>query len=220
MAYANHALIQFNGDWGSNADALKETWSFGIRVCRGSTATYLTDPQTYANNLGPAVKTWWTATANGMSSNARLLTLKVNNINPAGHYADPNTHLYTLIQPCVGGATPWMDHCLTLAWTWRTNMARGRANHGRVYPPNPSYQLAGLFTVSSTNANAQLTAAKALLTIISTTLDAGTAVTPVVTSKIDGTTNAINKVEVDTIYDVQRRRKKSAVGVRVASAWP
>lgn len=223
MPFSPHALVSLGGNWGAgNADAAKETWNFGIRLTTGTPAGgYLGDPQAYANKIGPGIKTWWAAASSSMSQYALLQYIKVNNILPNGKYKDPITHQYLTGLPVGGAGSHTQNGILSLAWTFRTDLGRGRAGHGRVYPPNPCYTMtSGIFSTVSANATLQLTAAKAFLSILLAQLDGTTAVAPCVASRIGGEIGVIQSVEVDTIYDVQRRRKKRAIGTRVSSVWP
>lgn len=222
MAYAPHALVAICGDWGIQSDAAREVWQFGIRISTGTPAGgYLNDPQAYANGVGPNIDTWFRAVGNGMSTLARLLTVKVNNIKPDGSYKDNTTHQYVLPVAHTGGTSGIYPGFTSLAWTFYTDLGRAPGGRGRCYPPNGTYALnGGAFSCNSATATTNVTAAKALLSILLARLDGTTAIMPVVASRQTGALGAIQQVSSDTIFDVQRRRKNRASGVRVTQNWP
>lgn len=90
--------------------------------------------------VASAVSTWFssaTATATKPISTSKLTYIKLNRINPAGHYADPTamTHIYP--SPVAGGGTTTAQPAPQLATvvTLRTAFDRGRASRGRMYLP-------------------------------------------------------------------------------------
>ena len=223
MPYGAHALVALQGDWASS-DGANEVWQFGVRVTEGSGGGFLQDPQGYCGALATPISTWFAAATSGMSAFARLRMLKVNNINPDGSYADPVTHLHDYGAGVTGGVPAVQDHVLSLAYSWTTNaVSRGPGARGRVYPPNPTYTLNGAFTVTNADVDKALAAAKALLNAIGAAPTGGDldhAAFPCIASKTDGTRHPINNVSVDSVYDVQRRRKNRLTAVRHSSVWP
>src|SRR5690242_4004154 len=151
--YGPHALIAFAGDW-ATSDGTGEVWQFGLRVVEGTPGGFLCDPQGFCDALAgtasTGVRSWFALAANGMSTNARLRLLKVNNINPDGTYHEPLTHLHDYGAGITGGSAQTMDGICSLAYTWETNVvSRGPGSRGRIYPPNPTYGLNGAFTVTT-----------------------------------------------------------------------
>jgi hypothetical protein len=173
--------------------------------------------------VGPAIATWFGGGSNQMASQARLTSVKVNNINPAGRYNDTVTHGYTTLT-AGGTAGNQLPALLTLCWTFETGKTGGRARRGRVYPPSGMGALGSGVTVAGTETAKALTAAKSLLTILLINEPGGSTshylVRPMVFSRVDGSFNIINRVSCDNVIDVQRRRKKRVGGVRTGSNWP
>lgn len=220
VAFPPHALIQFGG----TLDTLSgpaEIWACGIRVEIGAPdGHFLKDPGAYATAIGPKIATWFSTPSSGMHNGAQCTFVKVNNIKPDGTYQDATTHQAAL--SARGGVSPTAPapaFC-SLAYTWETGLTRGHAHRGRIYPPNYAYAPSGS-QVPGSSVTAAVTAAKALLNVINSTLDGGTLVKPMVVSSIGaGTMNGITGVSVDNIYDVQRRRKNRLLSTRTTQSWP
>lgn len=222
MAYPKHALVAICGKW-SASDLAQEQWQIGIRVSTHDAAgDYLAGPQAYADVIGPLIATWFGTPANLMRNDAYLTTVKVNNINPAGHYVDPVTHQHAFSGTGnTGGSPPTTPAFCCIASTLETGNTTGRARRGRVYLPSAAARSAGV-SISAGDAATVVTATKALLSILlRNETVGGLLVQPIIASKIDGTFNDIHGVSCNTIWDVQRRRKNRATGTRTAvSAWP
>src|SRR5690242_9263100 len=194
--FPKHALVAFQGDW-ATADATGEVWQFGVRVSTGDPhGDWLSDPQAYCAAIATPIATWFGAASTGMVSSARLRTLKVNNINPDGSYADPNTHLHDYGAGVFGAAAPVGDMAMSLAITWESNeVSRGPGARGRIYPPNAGYGMNGAFTVTNASATAAANAGKALLNLLLAQNDAaGFLVTPVISSRTSARAYGIGHV--------------------------
>lgn len=222
MAYQKHALVAICGKW-SASDLADEQWQIGVRVSTHEAAGWwLEGPQAYADVVGPLIATWFGTPANLMRNDAYLTTVKVNNITPTGHYADPVTHQHAFSGTGnTGGSAPTTPAFCCIAATLETGNTTGRARRGRIYLPSAAGRSAGV-SISNADAASVVTATKALLTILLRNEPTGGAlVQPEIVSKIDGSLNDINGVSCNTIWDVQRRRKNRATGTRTAvSAWP
>lgn len=223
MAYAPHALVALTGGW-TFGDMTAETWSFGIRVSTGDAAGgYLQDPQSYADTVGASLSTWFGGGASTMANQARLTSVKVNNITPDGHYADTVTHGASM-NVAGGQAISQLPALLTLAWTFETGKTGGRARRGRCYPPTGTNTLTAGVTVPAATVTQAITACKSFLNcLLINEPGTGTShylVRPMVFSRLDGSHNTITKVSVDSVIDVQRRRKKRVQGTRTTSVWP
>jgi hypothetical protein len=89
-----------------------------------------------------AVATWWPKTLAtsgggiGITGNAKLTSIKLNRINTAGHYNDPDAMEYVFPTPVAGGGnTNPVPPQLTLAATLRGSSERALAGRGRMYFP-------------------------------------------------------------------------------------
>jgi hypothetical protein len=222
MAYGPHALLSFNGSW-TSADAADEVWAFGIRLTTGTPAGgFLADPQTYVDAIADDVASWFSGAESRILALAQLDVLKCNNIDAAGHYADPTTHQHVYASPGPHGNTANLGSAIqSTAYSFTTGATSGRARRGRIYPPNAPLNMAGAFVQAQADVAAHVAAAVALLTLITINEPTGgLLVQPCIASKIDGTVRSINGVSVDSIVDVQRRRKNRAAGTRTAGDWP
>jgi hypothetical protein len=93
----------------------------------------------------------------GIGRHPDLLTsVKLNRIDTAGHYQDPDTreHIYTT--PIAGGGTYVGAPQLTIAATLRGDDERALAGRGRMYPPISEM-------CQSPGSDGRITAANALL---------------------------------------------------------
>lgn len=218
--YLTHTLIALTGNWISTA-ASNEVWQFGVRVVSGGDGTGpLTDPQAYADDIASDIASWFSSPDSGMSADAQLQLLKVNNINPDGTYADPVTHEHEYASGLVGGNSTTLDGISSLCYSWTTPRARGLAHRGRVYPPNCTYTLAGPFAVNEASQEAALLAAGAFLDALTSGTDDGSAPIPTVQSKVgSGAFTGITGIEVGSRYDSQRRRANRIVESYAAAAW-
>nr|CRY97312.1 hypothetical protein [uncultured prokaryote] len=221
MAYLPHALVAFVGDY-SNASLAAESWQFGVRVfAHGDPSpSFLDDPQAYADNIASDIDTWFGA-VHGIPNYCRLQSIKVNNIDPDGHYADPVTHQHDYSTPPTGPNTSaFLPPQCTVVWSWTTDVARGPAHGGRVYPPTSSWSLAAGAVLSSTQQGQSLDDALALLDILGSQTDTGSVlVTPCVASSMSAM-HSIEGVRVGAVVDTQRRRRNQLPEAYVSSVWP
>lgn len=227
MAYPGHAYVSLDGDW-TTSDASDEVWQFGIRV-RGNTGApdngFLQGPQAYCDAIATGIGTWFSNSGHQMANTARLRMLKVNNIGPDGKYRDPTTHQHDYGSGIVGANGINGSGILSTAYSFQgSDISRGPGARGRCYPPNVSILAGASFTTSTAQANVHLAAALALLEIL--TIDeptGGALVRPFIVSKGTpasggvGRSQTISRVSVDTVIDVQRRRKNRVTGTRVGA---
>lgn len=219
MGFLPHALVQFGGTLAALSGP-SEIWSCGIRVTKpvpGGGGGYLDDPQAVANALAGPLATWFGTAANGMSADASLKFLKVNNIDPNGHYADSSTHQAASITRS-GGGTPVAPSFCSIALTLESNVSRGHAHRGRIYLPNYCYTPIGA-QISSADVAKVLAAGKALLTLLQSPVAGSVLTTPVICSKLGaGTTRVIDHLSVDNVYDYQSRRKDRLSATRTTGS--
>lgn len=212
--YTPHLLVAFGGGW---SDSTTEVWECTLRarVQSGDDPTAF-DSDTYLAAVEGPLATWFAAGTSSMAGHATLKWIKCNAILANGKYAKPTTSVFDYGTPPVGGGPSLgMPGFCTLAYTWETGLARGRAHRGRMYPPN-AWTLATAFTVSSTNAASNAAAGAALLHA----LDNGASGEPTqelvfgIFSGLDASHHDITAVTSDNIFDVQRRRKNRIPSVR------
>lgn len=217
--FNKHTLVAFCGSWSASTAAV-EVWQFGIRVYTGAPAGYwVSDPQAYADDIADDIATWFASPGAQMQSAAILETVKVNNINPNGKYADPVTHEHVYSPAVAGGVAGQWPGKTSVAYSFQTALGRGHAGKGRVYPPNTG-SMATPFEVTTINRDTHMNSCKTLLGILNRADSDGNLVSPVVASKIDAAISDITSVSVDSILDVQRRRGNRIVGTRAKSNWP
>jgi hypothetical protein len=140
--YTPHTLVQFGGKLASDLNTpttYVDIWSCSIRGrIAGSDSHPVTDLDAYITRLYPTLDTWFAAAGNGMTGQATLDYLKVNNISSSGHYNDNTTHMHVYATPSHGGAATTvsvMPPFVTLAVTFLTAAGRGRASRGRISLP-------------------------------------------------------------------------------------
>lgn len=215
MAYTPHMLVAFGGDWNG---ILEEVWQCTIRTTSDGGSGSVVAEDAYLSSIQGPLATWFAATGNHMNTLARLKWIKANHVGADGRYLDTGTtHQYTYATPVSGPTAQYALAVTCVVYTFRTAEARGPGHIGRMYPPNyPAQVSTDPFRIAlSPGANGHADAALALLGIIHNAAGpASTHPVPSVCSRIDGSINKITGVDVDTVVDVQRRRKNRIPGTR------
>lgn len=222
--YRPHTLIAFGGRLAEGA-SYGEIWECTIRGGSSNKSTN-TDLQPFAEgdldrlaqDVAGALQTWFASGGSGISNDTNLTYVKANNITSTGHYASASTHLANVSPPVSGAGTPAAPNFCSVAYTWETGLERGRAHRGRMYPPNNTYAFQG-GVIGTGNAGLAQAAGIALLRAIYSAPNEGTledTFKPAVMSAIDASWHWITGCTVDTVYDVQRRRKNQAPSQRTA----
>lgn len=166
-----------------------------------------------------AVLSAYHALADSKINNQAFLTyVKANWILATGLQRDSSTHVFDISPPVAGAqsaACPWYE---TYALTLRTNVSRGRAHSGRIFPPMvsfPNFQASnGLADDFSLGPYAQAFAhcLFGMKSAIATATAAADTWNPVVVSPGKTSTgkaaifSIIQSVVVDAVPDVQHRR--------------
>lgn len=216
MVYAPHTLIAFGGTLAASfAGGTDDEWQCGIRAVQlDDHSSPIKNPQGYLDAIAPHMATWFAAPANLMSTGATLDWIKVNSIGPDGKYSDPSVvHRHDFTPPIQGGVIPIVPDILSLCWSWRTAKTRGPGSKGRIYPPNNTTGSSPSMGVGGTDRGRHITAAQALMSIISIgdgDLAEGTAV---IASKVNATNTPITEIWIGSIYDVHRTRKDDEVEI-------
>lgn len=115
-----------------------EQFNFSLSVVpQGSPLDAVTE--TFANSVGAVIASWFDnaqgATGVGITSAARLTSVKVNRINAAGLYQDPDSIENIVVGGVAGGGSGFPAPQLTVAVTLATDVPRGRGSKGRFYLP-------------------------------------------------------------------------------------
>ena len=135
-----------------------ETFNFSLSIVpQGEPLLAVTD--TFANSVASAVESWFDnaqgSTGVGITSSARLTSVKLNRINAAGLYQDPDSIEIPIPGGTAGGSASFPAPQLTVAVTLATEVPRGRGSKGRFYLP----PLGTLTTVTNTTGKMSTTTA-------------------------------------------------------------
>lgn len=212
--YTPHYLVAFGGDFVGETG---EGWECTLRVTEASGGDVL-DPVAYLAAIKTPLSTWFAAATSKMTVESRLSWIKCNRIGPDGRYSDKaNSHRTDYATPVSGSASSAAPAFISLAYTWETGNARGRAHRGRMYPPS-GYNCSSAMQVSTTDRDAAAAAGKALLAVFANAAGSNVQTKPMpsIYSGLDATVHAITGVSVNSTYDVQRRRKAQVKGTRSA----
>nr|CRY96819.1 hypothetical protein [uncultured prokaryote] len=162
-----------------------------------------------------AFTAFWATVDSGaglISSDARLETLKLNEIGTNGRYTSQTTVLYDYPSPIAGasGLTPPAQVALAISLV--TPIRRGRAARGRFYLPLPGFPVlgsgGGVTTPGAFSAGHQVAAANAAAALLNDINDAVDGYAVGVTSDIGlGTQQIVTDVRVGQIYDTIRSRR-------------
>lgn len=137
MTYPVHALLRMSGRWFAG-----EEWSCGLRLMTTDNAAtegqWLEAQESVLEDLVPLCNAWFTRSGSSISNKARLDQIGLNTIDPDGKYANPgqpNDYFHPSATAPTGssGDNTWPQ--LTTVISLRTDVERGRATHGRIYPP-------------------------------------------------------------------------------------
>lgn len=215
--YTPHTLIEFGGSIiSANGN---DIWACGLRVVDFNNFGPLPSPGTYMESIAAALSSFFSASTHHIGAAATLQYLKVNNIGADGKYADKaNTNRHDYSGVVGGAAATGTPAFIGLVGTWETANARGLAHRGRMYLPNYALSCSGN-EVSTTLRDSVRSDYVALYSVLCTHFDSGAnEAVGIVASGKNGTWNQITGVTVDTVVDVQRRRKNATAGQRSSRA--
>lgn len=208
-AFPRHWLFAFGGTLSEGTGADDEIWQCGIRGVPNATANY-GDEDAILDRIAPEISAWFALGATQMSASSKLDFIKLNEIAPDGKYAGGTSHT-KMLTPVAGGYGSQMPGFLSVAWSWRSTQTRGRATHGRIYPPVGLLQRNTSIITSDEQATF-LAAAQNLLKIVDGRHDSGA--TPGMAGQIVssfGLQRTITSIKIGNVIDVQRRRKNALV---------
>lgn len=221
VVYTPHTLIEFGGSIVSANG--NDIWACGLRVVDNNALGPLPDPATYMESIASGLSSWFSASTHHIGPAATLLYLKVNNIGADGKYADKaNTNRHDFASVAGGASSTGTPAFIGLVGTWETANARGLAHRGRMYLPNYALSCSGN-EVSTTLRDSVRSDYVSLYAVLCTHFDTGAnEAIGIVASGKNGAFNQITGVSVDTVVDVQRRRKNATAGARstVATVAP
>lgn len=214
MAWSTHALLQFGGDLGAG-----EIWSCGVRLRPVGGGDFPNSErldelvQEVASTLADRLTSPSASDHSFFPTTAAFRFAKLNVITESGHYRDPVTHVSEQA-PVAGRTAPTVPSFTTFCLTHRTAVKRGRAHAGRIYLPNYAIPMAELDPPHAAD-DVRLQHATwwaHTLALVCQTFPGGTISgtqvwTPIVASKLDGSTHDITRVEVGSILDFISRRK-------------
>ena len=219
VAYTPHTLVTFGGRLNERGTA-DEIWQCGIRGINPVTGGPVDDSQlqAYLDAIVSGIETWYGHVQSYHAPQAFLDWVKVANINAGGHYSASPKIADTLNTP-GGGDSPHLPSFCSVAISWGTGATFGKAQRGRIYPPNFSVSVyAGTsHTDATTTANIQARAHDLLDTLAQT--ESEFEFRPHVMSST-GPHRLITEIKVGDVIDVQRRRKNAAREAYVVGPWP
>ncbi len=164
------------------------------------------------DDLKPALLDWFTRVNSYTSSKATLEFVKANEVDKVtGRYVDGSNPRTALFPPGVvgsssAGAQPsQLSTCITM----HTDLVRGRASHGRFYPPGgfPGLGVDGRMPANFVKDMAD--SAQELLSELNAVTGFAGAWRVVVWSQIGQTAQTAERVSVGRVVDTQRRRRSS-----------
>lgn len=211
MPFSPHYRISFGGTLTEGA-APDEIWNCNINARDPETppAHDFTE-DTYLTEIQAGLSAWFSSADAGNSSKSRLTFVKCNLINAAGKYNSDDSH--TFFYPgagVAGGVTPLYPQIITTAISWGTARSRGVGAHGRIYPPNPTFDDPTTLEMGASEIAGLVTSGIALLRALANSANENVLV-PVIASNVDGSLTDITLVKVGSVKDVQRRRKDALV---------
>lgn len=196
MPYALHSRLTFSGIYGSTASPF-EAWSFRLNLGP------ITVGDVPTSALEAARDSWILNVSGGVGSAARLTEVKHARIGIDGRYTDEPD-----ILPCdnPGGSPtniiypPQIAMCVSLI-----TATRGASGRGRIYIPNPIFQVNGSGLLVETDAQGYATRTATFLGDINAIGNFG----PVVVASTKGFNSVVTEVRAGRVLDTIRSRRRS-----------
>lgn len=196
---------------------LYEVESFTWTLSLGRNFSTDPAPDVVPQGVIDAVTTFHTAAEVSTGANARLTTIKLNEIGTDGRYvSDGDTVQHDFETPVPGVGTSNLPAQIANAVTLRTAAQRGRASSGRFYYPATGRVVGSDGRLSAATAGAIAADATALLNSLNAALP-GFQV-GVFSSIGTGIWRPVTHVEVGRVLDTMRSRRRSIEEERVAGA--
>lgn len=175
--------------------------------------------------LLPPINDWFLRQGTQMSPGAKLAFIKSNRVDKVtGHYSDATDSNTLFLDPVINA--PLTGHAPpqnTVALSWHTDIIRGRASHGRIFPPTASSNVGGTDLVGTdgrVTLPLTLGMADSAQELLAELNNATVNLTAVVWSQIGQTGRAIETVSCGRVTDTQRRRRRNLLEERVFAAAP
>lgn len=219
VAFTPHTYVTFGGTLGERSSA-DEIWQCGIRGINpnGNAPIDPSQLQAALDHFTPGISAWYAHVESNHHSAAFLEWVKVANIAANGQYSSSPVFSDGL-HVAGGGQGPQVPMFLSCAITWTTGATFGKAQRGRIYPPNNAALVtSGTSKIASVFQLQIATRAHDLLDALSTD-QAQWAFRPHVMSS-SGPHRLITGIEVGDVMDVQRRRKNAVRESYAAGPWP
>lgn len=203
--------------------ATTETWACSIHMMTADLETV--DPLTAIEAMDPPLRTWFTKIESYINQAARLEWIKLNKINkPDGLYADAGAANTFYPNPLMvpNAVHPYGSPQLSQCISFSTDVVRGRASKGRIYPPSITNGIGGSFVESNglINTNQTGAMADAAQILLAELNNATPNLTCVVWSQVGQVGRAIETVRVGRVVDTQQRRRNNLVENYVPATAP
>lgn len=210
MAYAPHLRVTVGGIFGSVANPAEE-WSFGFQLGHPSGAAIdLGDPLAF-QDMTETVQAWFTSSATRIATTCRLASLKMAQIDSAGHVVknpdgsfSQRVHSYGTTDMPVGSQSSPLHPFQVAAVASLVTPRAGRSGRGRCYLPAPAVTVSAGGTISTTDRDSMLNTFAIMLNSVNA--DIGPAVRVVVASNA-GVNSPVVAVRMGLVLDTQRRRR-------------
>lgn len=200
---SSHLYLQ----WGGSLPGLEE-FSCGVRLASTDGASTSLDPAGMLAGATAAVKAMHQSSVLAISGLANLQFVKLNYINPDGHYAEGTT-FQSLFPDWQGGQNlPAPPNQVAWAVSLTTGVSRGLAHRGRFYLPLPTQTVASDGLVSVSARDAALPPLNTFLTAINA-LDPGYKVAVFSRKAGAPTHRLVTGIQLGRVLDTQRRRRRS-----------
>lgn len=200
-----------------------ETFSYGLTFAKEFTTG--SSPDEVPAGVVDAVTAFHSNANIGIGNAAVLTTIKFNEIDTSGRYANSGETVLHEFDPGVPGTgNTSMPPQVALAITLRTAKTRGRAHAGRFYIPLLSHSIGTDGRLSAAQASQIGERATTFLNDLNTAL-AGIGRLAVVSDVGTGAQNNVTHIEVGRVLDTMRSRRRSLeedrqIGQPLAPAAP
>lgn len=222
--YDPHTYVTIGGTL-TEESGQDEIWQIGIRgfdTAGGGTTPFSAAHLTQlADNLARTgantVADWYASADAHNASQAHMRFIKAANIGADGKYTGAPEIRGMDVVGALGGQVPsFMSAALSFSTAVRFGK---RLRHGRVYPPNYSFQpVSGSAQIPGSIVTSLATAGIALLNAVSIT-DPSWQFSAYIVSRQGGHAK-ITGVRVGNVFDVQRRRKNAVPETYTALPYP
>lgn len=207
-----------------------DTWSMSVHLydsgfdIGGSSETY----KAVLKDIGDLATIWFTSGQAKISSVARLTSVKLNQLGANGRYKNPWTNevLIGSGNGAAGGIPSQQWQHFSSCITHRTDVKRGPANSGRVFPPAVILSPGAGGVAQDSDVVTIADSWRNFLQGVYDAVPGETAGMPVVVSTgtkaapNTATMRQIRRVEVGNVIDVQNRRRNALPEKYVPSSTP